>query len=206
LTESEEPAVRKPGLLTSKSIEHTFGNVETLREEMLETADAMFGNGFVWLMKGRGVSDLKLLATYNAGSPFPGAAPRRQNMDMATSSLADQLTGNRLPRREQEIQPGPMTAGHMGNSKHYEGLLQMQPVLCLNVWEHQWIKDYGLLGKKSYLANWWDRIDWAKVEILHATEETENEYPSSYNSSRGRYGDQSSVLDAVQGIRRGSYA
>ncbi|KAJ9605097.1 hypothetical protein H2200_010487 [Cladophialophora chaetospira] len=177
LTEREEPEVRKPGILTSKCIQHTFGNVETLREEMLETADAMFGNGFVWLLKDRAKPDLRILATYNAGSPFKVAAPRRDDTDMATfgggTSIADQLSGRSgmgpPSTIERDIATGSTRAGSFGDyspnaNRFHTGVLDMEPVLCLNVWQHQWIRDYGVLGKRAYLGAWWDRIDWAKAE------------------------------------------
>jgi superoxide dismutase, Fe-Mn family len=176
VTQSEDPAVRKPGLLTMKSIEKSFGDLETLKEEMLDTADAMFGNGFVWLMKGKTPGDMRILATYNTGSPYKDAAPRRDDKDMATlggnaPSLSDQLSG-----RMGDIATGPSTAGAFGDfssfrSKHHAGLLDMAPILCVNVWEHQWLRDYGLLGKRAYLTAWWDRIDWQKVESAHNLQE-----------------------------------
>ena len=186
---SDPSAQQGPGLTTSKGIQEAFGNVETLREEMLETADAMFGNGFVWLMKGPKEADLKILATYNAGSPHPEAAPRRDDRDMATfgggnQSLSDLLSGRGglgSPNfEERDLAIGNTTAGFMGDhssnrSTHYAGLLNMEPILCLNVWEHQWLRDYGLVGKRGYLGAWWDRIDWQKVEYLHANHESDSD-------------------------------
>lgn len=37
------------------------------------------------------------------------------------------------------------------------------PILCLNVWQHMWIPDYGIMGKRQYLGAWWERIDWQVV-------------------------------------------
>ena len=31
------------------------------------------------------------------------------------------------------------------------------------MWEHMWIRDYGLTGKENYVKNWWERIDWDEV-------------------------------------------
>lgn len=201
LTESEDAAARKPGMLTSKSIEHTFSNLETLREEMLDTADAMFGNGFVWLMKGTKTADLKILATYNAGSPFKKAAPRRDDTDMATVNIMNR-PGMGTPRAEErDIPTGNTRAGSFGAysanaPQFFAGVLDMEPVLCLNVWEHQWIKDYGLMGKRAYLAAWWDRIDWQKVENAVSENSHEMEYAGqrpAYSSYGGK-----SVFDAVR--------
>jgi superoxide dismutase, Fe-Mn family len=208
LSEKDDKASRKPGLLTMRSIEASFGSVATLREELLETADAMFGNGFVWLMKGKGVGDLKILATYNTGSPYKEAAPRRDDRNMANvnmGSLSEQLSQSGLGQSTEtrDILTGNSSAGYFGNhsanrSKNYAGLLNMSPILCVNVWEHQWIRDYGLLGKKWYLGAWWDHIDWQKVEMNHNILEdpaaTFSHNPAAYRNSGG-----ASVLDALNG-------
>ena len=196
--------------MTLRSIEQTFGDIKTLREEMLETADAMFGNGFVWLMKGKNPGDMKILATYNTGSPYKEAAPRRDDTDMATSSrpsLSDQLSGRASMGRpeERDISFGRTTAGSFGDysatrSRHYAGLLDMAPILCVNVWEHQWLRDYGLLGKKAYLAAWWDRIDWQKVEAAHNMHEWSGGMSYQQPSAQAPYSTTggSSVLDVFE--------
>ena len=109
---------------------------------------------------------------------------------MATSmSMSDLLSGRSglgAPSTvERSISVGKSTAGFSGDystadRKFYTGALDMEPVLCLNVWEHQWLKDYGLLGKRAYLRAWWDRIDWQKVEseISIYTREYVSSYPA----------------------------
>src|SRR5437667_10660052 len=68
----------------------SFSSIDTLRREMIATANAMFGPGFVWLVQvrdgTRATSYCRLLTTYNAGSPYSGAHYRRQAVDMATQS------------------------------------------------------------------------------------------------------------------------
>ncbi|KAL6250415.1 hypothetical protein RBB50_002717 [Rhinocladiella similis] len=178
LTDSLDPVERRPGVQTAKNIESDFGSLENLRSEFLEIADAMFGNGFVWLMKPTSFGGMTILATYNAGSPWPQAAPRRDTQDMANFNgreVADQL------KNAARVVDGSRTAGHSGRFSMYQsnkfvGALNATPILCANVWQHQWIPDYGMLGKRAYLTAWWDSIDWQKVEerLVHA--ETENYY------------------------------
>lgn len=43
------------------------------------------------------------------------------------------------------------------------GALDVQPILCVNTWEHAWMMDYGIAGKEEYLERWWDRINWDVV-------------------------------------------
>jgi len=38
------------------------------------------------------------------------------------------------------------------------------PVLCVNTCEHVWIYDFGIQGKRQYLSDWWDAVNWAEVE------------------------------------------
>ena len=35
--------------------------------------------------------------------------------------------------------------------------------MCVNTWEHVYIFDYGVAGKRNYLVKWWDTIDWARI-------------------------------------------
>jgi Fe-Mn family superoxide dismutase len=63
---------------------------------------------------------------------------------------------------------GNMYAGSMGahslNQKNMApGAVDVQPILCVNTWEHVWMMDYGIGGKAEYLERWWDRINWETV-------------------------------------------
>ncbi|KIV94234.1 hypothetical protein PV10_02021 [Exophiala mesophila] len=152
---------REPGILMQNNLKEDNISLEQLRTEFLETAEAMFGNGFVWLMKPKSLGGLTILATYNAGSPWSRGSPRRDNRDMANHDFR-QIT--------RDIQEGNQNAGAYGNHSHnralhYEGTLQdAEPILCVNMWQHQWLPDYGMFGRKAYLKAWWDTIDWQVVE------------------------------------------
>ena len=123
----------------------------------------MFGNGYVWLMKDlSSTHNLRILCTYNAGSPLPNAHARRQSTDMATSPS---------PLSSLLSQPQNRT-GSFGNhsanaAEFHNGALKALPILCLKVWEHQWLPDYGITGKEAYVKNWWGRIDWDEVQNLY---------------------------------------
>lgn len=151
---------------------NSFSSLDTLREEMLKTADAMFGPGFVWLVKDiSGGGMMKILTTYIAGSPFPAAHARRQPVDMntiTTNVLANRnLTPSDHNRRLREVQN---SVGFMGDHSNQSGREQLgpgagqdlAPILCVKVWEHGWLYDYGyeLNSKRIYLEQWWEAIDW----------------------------------------------
>ena len=155
-----------------ESLEKTFGSIETLRITMLDTAAAMFGPGFVWLVwmrdrstaLGRG-GDWRILSTYLAGTPYPEAGYRQQGVDMNNNNAASYASYH-------DALPIANSAGSFGShSKMGQeeamippgGPTKIMPVLCVNTWEHVYIYDYGVQGKRSYLTSWWDAVDWNLV-------------------------------------------
>ncbi len=142
-------------------LERSFSSIETLRLEFLGTAMSMFGPGFVWLVKNAQTLDLRILPTYLAGSPYTAAHWQRQSVDWNTSS-ADRGTVDSLLDR---MRTGAGNGG--GQFTHQApGGTDVIPLLCLNTWEHVWLTDYGIGGKEQYVEQWWDTIDWEKVEAL----------------------------------------
>ncbi|KAL2863550.1 mitochondrial 37S ribosomal protein mS42 [Aspergillus lucknowensis] len=139
----------------ARDIIDTCSSVESLKLDFLATANAMFGPGFVWLAKNLEREGLMhIFCTYNAGSPYPAAHARRQSVDMATHTPETAL-GNQYA--------GAMGV-HSANHKNLApGALDVQPILCVNTWEHVWMMDYGIGGKAEYLERWWDRINWDVV-------------------------------------------
>ncbi|KAG6040690.1 hypothetical protein E4U41_007421 [Claviceps citrina] len=139
-------------------INASFSSIETLRREFIITASAMFGPGFIWLVKAS-AGKYRILPTYLAGSPYPGAHWRRQSTDMNTvgndgsakSYLKNQINGAK--NRDTGLPPGGV---------------DLQPLLCVNTWEHAWVLDWGVGaggkgGKIEYVDAWWNRIDWERV-------------------------------------------
>ncbi|KAI8632187.1 Manganese/iron superoxide dismutase [Xylariaceae sp. FL1651] len=142
-------------------LERYFSSIETLRREFLTTAMAMFGPGFVWLVKNANSPDLRILTTYLAGSPYTAAHWRRQGVDFNTMS-ANAETVTKYINRSQT------GAGNVESrfSPQAPGGTDVIPLLCLNTWEHVWLRDYGIRGKGTYVQHWWETIDWDKVEGL----------------------------------------
>jgi Fe-Mn family superoxide dismutase len=129
-------------------IDSTFTGVEALKAELIATATAMFGCGWVWLAFDQS-HNLRILCTYNAGTPY-GASHRRQSTDMNTGatlgSTADAYTS-------------PLRRAAQGTQASW-----VIPVLNVNCWEHVWVEDFGVMGKETYLEAWWNRIDWSVVQ------------------------------------------
>ncbi|KAH8815196.1 Manganese/iron superoxide dismutase [Xylogone sp. PMI_703] len=155
--------------ILKKELEASFSSMETLQREFILTASSMFGPGFVWLVRTRD-RKYSLLATYLAGSPYPGAHYRRQDIDMNTQddkSLAD------YHRRVLAERGAPVnTVGAHGQfskkDKLAPGGIDLTPVLCVNTWEHVYLPDYGIGangvgGKRAFVEAWWNTIDWNVV-------------------------------------------
>ncbi|KAI0409613.1 manganese and iron superoxide dismutase [Xylaria palmicola] len=142
-------------------LKKTFSSIGTLRREFLSTALAMFGPGFVWLVKNANTQDLRILTTYLAGSPYTAAHWRRQGVDFNTAA-ADRGTVSAYYERTQA--GAGNIAGRYGSQA--PGGADVIPLLCLNTWEHVWLTDYGVTGKGEYVQQWWETIDWEKVESL----------------------------------------
>ncbi|KAL9096161.1 MAG: hypothetical protein Q9165_001684 [Trypethelium subeluteriae] len=140
----------------------SFGSLDTLRDELLATAEAMFGPGFVWLVQSQ--DQFRILTTYLAGSPLAGAHTRLQPVDMNTQSVgsAGGLTGEDY-RRQTEVQNSLGNFGDYSEGRRRPGGLDVLPVLCVNTWEHVWLPLYGIAGKRHYLERWWENVDWNVV-------------------------------------------
>lgn len=184
-TPTEEQPDRVPYEHMPKSIkdllEVDFGSLDTLRREMIEQADAMFGPGFVWLVRHHGhqtVQHFRILVTYQAGSPYPQAHWRQQSMDMnhqaGVSDRLGEATNDYFNQANTAVGRHPihtsvnhtnMNDGLMGEEsrKMTPGSTILTPVLCVNTWEHAWMYDWGVGNKRLYLEAWWNAIHWGKV-------------------------------------------
>jgi superoxide dismutase, Fe-Mn family len=158
--ELESSEERMPPNLKNE-LEAHFSSVETLRREFYTTAMGMFGPGFVWLVRNAVSRDLRIVNTYLAGSPYTAAHWRRQGVDFNTNS------GNRATVQglwERTATGAGNTGGRF--NPQAPGGTDVIPLLCLNTWEHVWLTDYGIKGKSQYIQQWWESIDWDRVESL----------------------------------------
>ncbi|KAF2280867.1 Fe superoxide dismutase-like protein [Westerdykella ornata] len=166
------------------AINSSFSSLDTLREEFLATADAMFGPGFVWLVQLNDTArrPLRILPTYLAGSPLSGAHYRRQSHDLTTHN----------PDSYQELNPvGAFgSAARRGAEKREQkplGGVDVVPLLCVNTWEHVWLHDYGVRGKMRFLEKWWEKINWNVVQegaTLQPSGQVKFNYGQAQNSFR----------------------
>ncbi|KAK4205336.1 putative mitochondrial SSU ribosomal protein S26 precursor [Triangularia verruculosa] len=191
-------AEKMPDTLKSALI-NSFGSLEALRELMVNTATAMFGPGFVWLVRtDRPLQKqgFRVLTTYLSGSPYPGAHWRKQSLNTATDIGVSTEKG--LQAGKNYLEHSVMGAGRSASNFRKEdfapGGVALEPVLCLNTWEHVWLFEYGFggapksvlsqtkaaaeggegegeaenakSGKEVYAEKWWEHVDWNVVEKL----------------------------------------
>ncbi|KAL8787829.1 MAG: hypothetical protein Q9213_002016 [Squamulea squamosa] len=206
----EPTSIPKPLL---SHINSSFSSLSSLRSHFLATADSMFGPGYVWLVKRTQQSfndqmKLSILATYNAGSPYPGAHFRLQPVDMNTAATGVTADMNpteyaRMMRGEEgtnqmddrlkvykkgygtgnpNTPPPPFMAsfsGTAGSFGAYSATTQntylhphlrrapggalIEVLLGVSTWEHVWLRDWGITGKRKFLEAWWEKVDWEKV-------------------------------------------
>ncbi|TAQ83436.1 hypothetical protein B7494_g8243 [Chlorociboria aeruginascens] len=140
----------------------SFSSIETLRREMIITANAMFGPGFVWLVRSRD-HKYSILSTYIAGSPYPGAHYRRQPVDMNTEAKNVTDVLRNVIRDSPVNNVGAFGSLSEPRNQFAPGGIDINPVLCINVWEHVYLPDYGVGGKLEYAVNWWQTINWSEV-------------------------------------------
>lgn len=175
-TGGSDPSEHLPDQLREE-LEQSFGSMETLQRELMLTANAMFGPGYVWLVRQddklyqRSVGQYRILPTYLAGSPYPGAHWRRQGTDMNNvAGLTDQ-SGDKVKNYfDSQNHYNSRTPLHGSGSMFQEDQLkkspggaELTPVLCVSTWEHVWLTDYGPGGKFDFLLNWWRVIHWGRV-------------------------------------------
>jgi Fe-Mn family superoxide dismutase len=148
----------QPSQDLAMQITKDFSSLDTLRETFLATAEAMFGPGFVWLVQTDEpqLGSLRIVPTYLAGSPLSAAHYRRQSHDLNTHNADSYRALNPVGTF------GSAAKQNTGSKKPLGGV-DMVPLLCVNTWEHVWLTDYGVRGKRTYLEAWWDRIDWNLV-------------------------------------------
>lgn len=150
-----------------QSFINTFGSIDTLRTTFLDTAASMFGPGFVWLVWARNLDNptgvakrtgaWRILNTYLAGTPYPEAGYRQQGLDMNNNNQMPVNTVGAF---------GSFSQSGRDQAKLPPGGTSLMPVLCVNTWEHVWLRDYGMNGKRRFLRDWWDCVDWSAVENI----------------------------------------
>ena len=64
------------------------------------------------------------------------------------------------------MRPCEAVWGALGQSgfEDWVGGSSHEVLLGVCTWQHFWLRDWGVGGKKDYLEAWWESIDWNVVE------------------------------------------
>ena len=180
-----------------------FGSLENLRSEMLAMGEAMFGPGFVWLVRvpssaGSVGKEFKLLNTYLAGSPFAGAHNRRQAIDMNTQNVANAVAAGGVEGLARgatllQHQTPQNNVGAFGQHSRLNaaenvalGGVDVLPCLCVSTWEHSYMLDWRY-EKRNFLERWWTFINWDVVRQRSGVEnDSQQSRQTTYEKARGQ--------------------
>ncbi|PJF16531.1 superoxide dismutase [Paramicrosporidium saccamoebae] len=132
-----------------QAIERDFGSWESFETMFSESAGAIPASGWTWLVQ-RQNGRLTIMNTYNAGSPMfvNMRAPVQANPKREEGGSFSALLGMTKPPVQEE-QTADVVA----------------PILALNMWEHAWIRDYGL-DRDAYIRNFWKCVNWSRAAVI----------------------------------------
>jgi len=176
------PLTSQPPEKLANALTKSFHSLDTLRSDFLATANAMCGPGYVWLCKIRPTTGsahhFAILTTYNAGTPLLGAHHRQQPVDTNVHNPSS------MPAN---------TVGYMGQyaAKQTVALgapVELFPVLCVSTWQHVYVRDWGVSGKREFLDAWWERVNWEVVDQLagYVDSEGKGRWPG-FGDRNGRF-------------------
>ncbi|KAK9465437.1 Manganese/iron superoxide dismutase [Lipomyces arxii] len=143
---SQEPSTT-PLRKAENAINVSFTELAELKEHMRAIVESMSGNGFVWLVEGP-KKLWYLVPTYNSGTPYDYA--RTQDTDLNGPLSTSRF--NTAQTRQADLHRNALN-----------GLGTPLPLLCIKVFEHGYLKDYGF-DRTTYFENWWKTINWTKIE------------------------------------------
>lgn len=133
----------------------------------------------MWLVQTNdSYASLRILTTYLSGSPLSGAHYRRQATDLSTHN-PDSYQSEVALNNVGAFGPHSADAKRKAPKKPLGGI-DIVPLLCVNTWEHVWLRDYGVKGKREYLDKWWAKIDWSVVQAAA-------KLPPPRNGGQGRF-------------------
>ncbi|CAB4401804.1 unnamed protein product [Rhizophagus irregularis] len=147
----------------NERIKKDFGAIDNFKEHFKNMALGIFGSGWTWLVETE-FHILRVVNTYNAGTTLdvtrtqekdPNNHPMAYNSPFLTSSK-----NNVLDVGANKPSPPPFIKLALQPSHKS----RFNPLLCLNMWEHAYIKDFGIRGKEDYIDGFWDCINWEVVQ------------------------------------------
>lgn len=152
-------------------IEYSFGSMLEFKTLLLNSANAINGDGFTWVVAKKPQQIYSLTAsghsndeydklfvvnTYNAGTP---------NNSLRFGQL--RAFSDKIRALEQQVGEELETSSILSlldarNIAMFSDM-ELYPVLALDASPKVWLHDYGVHGKAAYLSRAWEAIDWEVV-------------------------------------------
>lgn len=121
-----------------RQIADSFDSFDRFKEAFSQSALAMFGNGWTWLVLNDN-GQLSVMNTYNADSPFTAISSNPKRMDKGLSYTTLQKGVGRRP------------------------FVKLTPILGISMWQEAFLPDYGL-DRGTYINRFWDAVNW---DVVH---------------------------------------
>lgn len=150
----------------------SFGSVVEFRTLLLNSNNAISGDGFTWLVARRITSQdfdsqklefdrLFILNTYNAGSPFN--FNKKGHIDELNTQY--ERANKELNENEENVNQ-PLRSKSVEEARQTEAFKDTEylPLLAIDASPKAWLYDYGPYGKQIYLDRVWESIEWDLVE------------------------------------------
>lgn len=139
-------------------IHRQFESEVSFRELFLTQASSTFSSGYTWLVYNNQDRKLYLMNTYGWGVP--------------------PLFSTRELNQIRTLKDTSAVSGDASNAN--DRLDYVIPLLNVSVWQHAYLHDYGVFGKRKYLENFWNSINWKHVEQRYQATLEKPENTTSY--------------------------
>ncbi|KAI5966970.1 uncharacterized protein KGF55_000379 [Candida pseudojiufengensis] len=164
-------------------LNQSFGSIQEFRNLFLNIGNSIKGDGNIWVVAESTMSkyqksaassgvisslnfnrepsyhNLSIIATYNGGiiddSERSGQIKRLKDLQKENSSSTEE-------QNPEQDQKNPLELGSIEDSEFENSYLNKNliPILNIDVSPKCYLLDYGVFGKKNYLENCWECIDW----------------------------------------------
>ncbi|KAH8914166.1 manganese and iron superoxide dismutase [Atractiella rhizophila] len=147
----------------------SFRTYEGLKTYFSSAAMGVEGEGFLWLVlqesKEKSLNAEKsinagVVLTAGTGTMLVQGGEKRG----AWNGVWGVEDAKNLPPLNKSRSSSPQDRVGRFTVSSQEPWTAIHPLFCLSLYEHCWLKDYGILGKKEYVENFWKVLDWDKLE------------------------------------------
>lgn len=169
-------------------INYSFGSILEFKTLLLNSANAINGDGFTWLVARKPKRSLYLddyqprdeydglfvLNTYNAGNPnnsirFGQITEIKKKLQELKNKSNNSSDSNNFKISTSSILP-------LLDAKDSAMVddIEYKPILAIDASPKVWLHDYGIYGKKKYLEQTWKALDW-DIILRRVPARTENQ-------------------------------